>query len=70
MPLRKFDDDVIYSPPFSDTIYHVTDKGLEPLYYLKIKGAKQITIDKNITDISLNEYKENNRKHPVNPVLI
>ncbi len=60
IPLRKFEDDVIYSPPFSDTIYHVTDKGLDPLYHLKIKGAKQITIDKNITDISLNEYKENN----------
>ncbi len=60
MPLRKFDDDVIYSPPFSDTIYHVTDKGLEPLYYLKIKGAKQISIDNNTTDNSWEEYKENN----------
>ena len=58
MPLLKFDNEVIYCPPFSDTIYHVSEKGLEPLYYLKIEGAKQITIDKNITDISLNEYKE------------
>ena len=60
MPLRKFDNEVIYCPPFSDTIYHVSEKGLFPLYHLNIKRTIPIVIDNNITDNSWNEYKENN----------
>jgi len=60
MPLRKFDNEVIYCPPFSDTIYHVSEKGLCPLYHLNIKRTSPIVIDNNITDNSWEEYKENN----------
>ena len=60
MPLLKFDNEVIYCPPFSDTIYHVSEKGLFPLYHLNIKRTIPIVIDNNITDNSWNEYKENN----------
>ncbi len=60
MPLRKFDNEVIYCPPFSDTIYHVSEKGLCPLYHLNIKRASPIIIDNNTTDNSWEEYKENN----------
>ena len=60
MPLLKFDNEVIYCPPFSDTIYHVSEKGLCPLYHLNIKRASPIIIDNNTTDNSWEEYKENN----------
>lgn len=60
MPLRKFDNEVIYCPPFSDTIYHVSEKGLCPLYHLNIKRTSPIVIDNNITDNSWEEYIENN----------
>ena len=60
MPLLKFDNEVIYCPPFSDTIYHVSEKGLCPLYHLNIKRASPIIIDNNTTDNSWQEYKENN----------
>ena len=60
MPLRKFDNEVIYCPPFSDTIYHVSEKGLCPLYHLNIQRASPIIIDNNTTDNSWEEYKENN----------
>ena len=60
MPLLKFDNEVIYCPPFSDTIYHVSEKGLCPLYHLNIQRASPIIIDNNTTDNSWEEYKENN----------
>lgn len=60
MPLLKFDNEVIYCPPFSDTIYHVSEKGLCPLYHLNIKRTSPIIIDNNTTDNSWQEYKENN----------
>ena len=60
MPLLKFDNEVIYCPPFSDTIYHVSEKGLCPLYHLNIKRTSPIIIDNNTTDNSWEEYKENN----------
>lgn len=60
MPLRKFEDEVFYSPPFSDTIYHLTQKGIYPKYHLNMSRTKPLIINADMTNESYNEYTENN----------
>ena len=60
MPLRKFEDEVFYSPPFSDTIYHLTQKGVYPKYHLNMSRTKPLIINADMTNESYNEYTENN----------
>jgi len=55
-PLRKFDDVIIYSPEFTDTLFAVFKDRVTPLYYLNYKGVEPLQIDENITDESLKEY--------------
>lgn len=60
MPLRKFEDEVFYSTPFSDTIYHLTQKGIHPKYHLNMSRTKPLIINADMTNESYNEYTENN----------
>ena len=60
MPLRKFEDKVFYSPPFSDTIYHLTQKGIHPEYHLNMNRTKPLIINADMTNEYYHEYTENN----------
>ena len=60
MPLRKFEDKVFYSPPFSDTIYHLTQKGIYPKYHLNMSRTKPLIINADMTNEYYHEYTENN----------
>ena len=60
MPLRKFEDEVFYSPPFSDTIYHLTQKGIYPKYHLNMNRTKPLIINADMTNEYYHEYTENN----------
>lgn len=60
MPLRKFEEEVFYSPPFSDTIYQVTQNRIQARYLLKIQGTTPFVIDENTTKKSWDEYINKN----------
>ena len=60
MPLRKFEEEVFYSPPFSDTIFQVTQNRLQARYHLKIQGTTPFVIDENTTKKSWDEYINKN----------
>jgi len=59
-PIRKFGDRVLYNNPNTDSIYLLTQNGIELAYHLNIKGAKPMILNEDITNDLLREQRRNN----------
>jgi hypothetical protein len=57
-PLRKFGEEVYYSPSWKDTIFLVTDTSVCAKYYINILWNGMPKINKNITNEIFDTYRE------------
>ncbi|MDR0543037.1 MAG: 6-bladed beta-propeller [Dysgonamonadaceae bacterium] len=56
-PLRKFGGEVYFNPSFTDTVFLVTDEGVEPKYLLTVENSIPFK-EKRMTDELFQEYKD------------
>jgi hypothetical protein len=55
-PLRRFDDEVCFSPNFSNIIYQVTDSMVIPRYHINIVWNGMPPLDNQMTDEKIEAY--------------